>query len=65
MAVSQLIAQENTFQSCIRLSRLSVLQFCLTIRISSELPDWEITSQGPWLENLILEWKFKKIQINK
>lgn len=60
MVVSQLIAEGNIFQSCILLSRLSVLQFCLTTRISSGLPDREITLQGPWLEHLILEWKFKK-----
>lgn len=59
MAVSQLIAQGNVFQSCILFSRLSVMQFCLMIRISSGLPDREITSQGPWLENMILDWKFK------
>lgn len=35
------------------------MQFCLMIRISSGLPDREITSQGPWLENMILDWKFK------
>lgn len=29
------------------------------IRISSGLPDREITSQRPWLENLILHWKFR------